>query len=95
MDISFRFNTLIWDGPLYILRGHRLLFPPKTLCSLKMVSILTNSSDVPDATLCAISSWSSLFAKVSSTQKVYSFILAPYKQMHVTNFKHQLPAKKA
>ena len=60
MESSLWFETIFWDGPVYILRGQRLLFPNKTVVlSHKIIFVLAN----------AILSRSPLFAKVP----VYGF----------------------
>ena len=73
MEFPIKYNALImliWDGPLYILRGFRLWFNPKNIVVLSLkidfVFKLENSAN-PDEMLhdnCSISSGFSLFAKV-------------------------------
>ena len=48
MDSSFWFETINLEGPLYTSRGHRLLFPNKSIfLSLKIFYFLANGID-PD-----------------------------------------------
>ena len=58
MELSLKLVQLHQDGPLYILRGHRLKFPNIVFLSPKINFVLANSA------FCDISSGSSLFAKV-------------------------------
>ena len=48
MEFHFWFDAYTWDGPLYILRGHRLLFPHRSVfLLLKILFVIANSVD-PD-----------------------------------------------
>ena len=64
MEFSIKFDTVLYpDGPLCILRGHRLKFPKNTIfVSLKVDFVLASSVD-PDE-MPHYASGTSLFAKV-------------------------------